>query len=101
MPSSHFFFFLKKKSKRGGRPPPIGWFGHPSIYLYIFFLAFSYFLGFFFCFLRKNVMGHFGNNKAKWVKLPQFKTLGGGVKCHFLNFGGKSENRWILQGGKM
>jgi hypothetical protein len=24
-----------------------------------------------------------------------------GVKCHFLNFGGKSENRWILQGGKM
>jgi hypothetical protein len=24
-----------------------------------------------------------------------------GVKCHFLNFGGKSENEWILQGGKM
>jgi hypothetical protein len=45
-------------------------------------------------------MGHFGNNKAKWVKLPQFETLGRGVKCHFLNFGGKSENRWILQGVK-
>jgi Na+/H+ antiporter NhaC len=23
-----------------------------------------------------------------------------GVKCHILNFGGKSENRWILQGVK-
>jgi hypothetical protein len=24
-----------------------------------------------------------------------------GVKCHFLNFGGKSENEWILHTGKM
>jgi hypothetical protein len=24
-----------------------------------------------------------------------------GVKCHFLNFGSKSENMWILQEGKM
>jgi hypothetical protein len=58
MSSSHFFK-KKKKSKQGGQPPPMGWFGHPSIYLYIYFLAFSYFLGFFFCFLRKNVMGAF------------------------------------------
>jgi hypothetical protein len=55
----HIFLKKKKKSKRGGWPPPMGWFGHPSIYLYIYFLAFSYFLGFFFCFLRKNVMGAF------------------------------------------
>jgi hypothetical protein len=75
MPSSHFFF-QKKKSKRGGQPPPMGWFGHPSIYLYIFF-GFFLFFRIFFCFLRKNVMGHFGNNKVKWVKLPQFETLGG------------------------
>jgi hypothetical protein len=24
-----------------------------------------------------------------------------GVKCHILNFGGKSENEWILEGGKV
>jgi hypothetical protein len=52
MPTSHFFKKNKKKSKRGGQPPPMGWFGHPSIYLYIF-LAFSYFLGFFLFFKKK------------------------------------------------
>jgi hypothetical protein len=74
MPSS--LFFLKKNNPNevashhlwGGLATPT--------YIYIFFLAFSYFLGFF-CFLRKKVMGHFGNNKVKWVKLPQFETLGG------------------------
>jgi hypothetical protein len=76
------------------------WGGQPPQHIFIYFFGFFFFFRIFFCFLRKNVMGAFGNNKAKWVELPQFETLGG-VKCHFLNFGGKSENRWILQGGKM
>jgi hypothetical protein len=33
------------------------------------------------------------------VKLLQFESFGR-VKCHILNFGGKSENGWILQGVK-
>jgi hypothetical protein len=64
---------------RGGRPPHLawGWFGHPqagsrggrttpkaqgggSVFFFFFFL-----------------WGHFGNKKAKWVKLSQFESLGG------------------------
>jgi hypothetical protein len=48
-----------------------------TAYIYIFFLVFSYFLGFFLFFKKKCDGGYFGNNKAKWVKLPQFETLGG------------------------
>jgi hypothetical protein len=95
----HQFSFFKKKKIQTGWPATTYRVVWPPQHIFIFF-GFFLFLGFFFCFLRKNVMGHFGNNKVKWVKLPQFETLGG-VKCHFLNFGGKSENRWILQGGKM
>jgi hypothetical protein len=58
MPSSHFIF-LKKKNPNGVAGHHL-WGGLVTpIYIYIFFLAFSYFLGFFFCFLRKNVMGAF------------------------------------------
>jgi hypothetical protein len=65
MPSSYFFFKKKKiqkkeeNAKQGGRPAHREWFGHPSIYLYIF-LVFSslFFFGFFF-FKKKNVMGAF------------------------------------------
>jgi hypothetical protein len=62
------------QAKRGGRPPPIGWFGHPIIYLYIF-LVFPSFFGFKKK-KKKKVMGEFGNKKAKVVKLPQFESLG-------------------------
>ena len=40
-------------------------------------------------------MGILGEKKVKVVELPQFESLGR-VKCHILNFGGKSENGWIL-----
>jgi hypothetical protein len=42
------------QAKRGGRPPAMGWFGHPSIFFWIF--SFFFFL---FFFLKKNVMGAF------------------------------------------
>jgi hypothetical protein len=76
------------------RPPPDrptwGWPNHPRpnrvaghhlwggsatptyIYIYFFF--------FFFLKKKKDVMGHFGNKNVKWVKFPQFESLG--VKCH-------------------
>jgi hypothetical protein len=58
MPSSHFF--LKKKKNPNGVTSHHLWGGLATpAYIYIYFLAFSYFLGFFFCFLRKNVMGAF------------------------------------------
>jgi hypothetical protein len=82
----------------------MGWFGHPSIYLYIFFLAFSYFLGFFFfffLFFKKKCDGAIlGIIRSNGLNCHNLK-LWGGVKCHFLNFGCKSGNRWILQEGKM
>jgi hypothetical protein len=60
MPSAHFFLKKKiqktKKQKIGGRPPLMGWFGHPSIYLYIF-LVFFFFWNFFL--EKKKVLGAF------------------------------------------
>jgi hypothetical protein len=60
----HNFFKKKKKIQKktkkqetGGRPPPMGWFGHPSIYLYIFL---GFFFGIFFLEKRKKkVLGAF------------------------------------------
>jgi hypothetical protein len=76
MPSSHFF--LNKKKNQNGVAGHHLWGGLATpAYIYIFFfLVFSYFLGFFLFFKKKCGGGHFGNNKAKWVKLPQFETLG-------------------------
>ena len=71
--------------------------GHPvwprggSATLAIFFLNKIYDEGI----LRKKK-----KKKAKGIELPQFESLGG-VKCHILNFGDKSANRWIFQGDKM
>jgi hypothetical protein len=53
MPLAHLKKKSKKKNKKqGGRPPLMGWFGHPSIYLYIFLVFFLE---------KKSVGGHFGN----------------------------------------
>jgi hypothetical protein len=45
--------------------------------------------------------GILGIKRPNGLNCHNLKVLGGGVKCHFLNFGGKSENEWILQGSKM
>jgi hypothetical protein len=66
--------------------------GHP-VFCFLFWI--------FFFKKKKSARGILGINRAKWVKLPQFESLGGGVKCHILNFGGKSENEWIFQEDKV
>jgi hypothetical protein len=98
-PKCPHHIFLKRKKIQTGWPATT--YNHPSIYLYIF-LAFSYFLGFFFFlfFKKKCDGGILGIIRPNGLNCHNLK-LWGGVKCHFLNFGGKSENRWILQGGKM
>jgi hypothetical protein len=77
MPSSHFL--LKKKKIQTGWPATTYGMVRPPQHIFIYFFGFffSFFFFEFFFFLRKNVMGHFGNKKAKWVKLPQFESLGG------------------------
>jgi hypothetical protein len=75
----------------------MGWFGHPSIYLYIFLV---FFFGIFFFRKKKSVGGILGINRSNGLNCHNLKLWGGGVKCHILNFGGKSENWWILQEGK-
>ena len=97
-PNTQIFFWVI--GPRGGqttlRPlgvaePPLGqkgWPATPEIFYFLFY------------FKKKLWWGHFGNKKAKWVELLQFESLGG-VKCHILNFGGKSTNRWILQESKI
>jgi hypothetical protein len=55
----------------------------------------------FFFFLKKCDEGILGIKRPNELNGHNLKVLGGGVKCHFLNFGGKSENEWILQGSKM
>jgi hypothetical protein len=91
------------------RPPPDGWPGggrttpgqtgrpgttygvvRPPQHIFIYFFGF-FFLKFFFL-EKKNVL------EVKWVKLLQFESLRE-VKCHILNFGGKSKNGWIFQEG--
>jgi hypothetical protein len=73
----------------------MGWFGHPSIYLYIFW---GFFFGIFFL-EKKSVGGILGINRSNELNYYNLKVWG--VKCHILNFRGKSENWWILQGGKV
>jgi hypothetical protein len=51
------------QAKQGGWPHPMGWFGHPSIFLLLSF----------FFFLIKYVMGAFWE---KMVELQQFESLG-------------------------
>jgi hypothetical protein len=75
MPPSHFFLKNKKKILKNKKKPKkkneymLGWPNHP--------------IGggrpprLDFFFLKKMWWGHFGNKKVKWVKLPQFETLGG------------------------
>jgi hypothetical protein len=64
------------------------------IFIYIF-LAFSYFLGFFFFFFfflrKKSDGGILGIIKPNGLNCHNLKLWG--IKCHFLNFGGKSGNR--------
>jgi hypothetical protein len=94
-------FFKKKKSQKknkkklGGWPPPMGWFGHLSIYLYFF----RFFLFGIFFLEKKSVGGILGINRPNGLNCHNLKVWG--VKCHILNFGGKSENWWILQEGKV
>jgi hypothetical protein len=45
-------------------------------------------------------MGHFGNNKVKLVKLPQFETLGGGLSVTFLTLKAKVEIGGYFRGIK-
>jgi hypothetical protein len=52
-------FKKKKKNPNGVAGHHLGGGLATPAYIYIYFLAFSYFLGFFFCFLRKNVNGAF------------------------------------------
>jgi hypothetical protein len=73
----------------------MGWFGHPSIYLYIYLV---FFLEFFFL-EKKIARGILGINRPNGLNCHNLKVWG--VKCHILNFGGKSENGWILQGDKV
>jgi hypothetical protein len=59
-------------------------------------------LEFFFFLKKKCDEGILGIKRSNGLNFHDLKVWGGGggVKCHFLNFGGKSENWWILQGGK-
>jgi hypothetical protein len=68
--------------------------GHPNIY--IFFYIF-FFFGFFF--LKKCNGGILGINRLNGLNCHNLKVWG--VKCYILNFGGKNENWWILQRGKI
>jgi hypothetical protein len=70
------------QAKRGGQPPPRGWFGHPSIFSSSFF----WFLDFFFL----SDGGILGIKRADGLNCHNLKVWG--IKCHILNFGGKSEN---------
>jgi hypothetical protein len=95
-------FFLKKKFKKKTKKIykyMLGWPNHPigggRPPRFLFFILDFFFLK------KKSARGILGINRAKWVKLPQFESLGGGVKCHILNFGGKSENEWIFQEDKV
>ena len=65
----------------------LGWFGHPCIFLFFFLKK------------KKCDKGILGKKMSKWSNCYNLKVWGG-VKCHILNFEGKSTNRWILQGGK-
>jgi acyl-CoA synthetase (AMP-forming)/AMP-acid ligase II len=52
IPMFHVFGLSVTRTKWGGRPPPMGWFSHPSIYLYIF-LVFSSFFRIFYIYKKK------------------------------------------------
>jgi hypothetical protein len=54
--------------------------------------------GFFFLKKKKCDEGILGIKRPNGLNYHNLKVWG--VKCHFLNFGGKSENGWILQEGK-
>jgi hypothetical protein len=68
----------------------------PAYILYIFLV---FFFWNFVCLEKKNVGGILGINRSNGLNCHNLKVWG--VKCHILNFGGKSENEWILQGGKV
>ena len=91
MPLSHFLFFYFFEKKRNMQ----GWPNHPSIFLYFYFFVFVFVFLDFFKNKIKYVIG------ALWEKKGQSGWIAtiwkfGRVKCHILNFGGKSENGWIL-----
>jgi hypothetical protein len=72
----------------------MGWFSHPSIFLFfIFFMFFWIFYLFFKC--DGDILEI---NRLNGLNCHNLKVWG--IKCHILNFGGKSENEWILQGVK-
>jgi hypothetical protein len=64
MPPSTFFFKKKNPKKQ-----KMGWPATPA-YIYIFFWNF-------FCLEKKSTGGILGINRPKWIKLPQFESLGG------------------------
>jgi hypothetical protein len=51
---------------------------------------------FFWIFFFKCAGGILGISRSNGLNFHNLKVWGGGVKCHILNFGGKSENGWIL-----
>jgi hypothetical protein len=68
-------------------------------YIYIYIFGFFLFFRIFFCFLRKKCDGGIlGIIRLNGLNCHNLKLWG--FKCHFLNFGGKNENRWILRGVK-
>jgi hypothetical protein len=67
--------------------------GHPFLVFWFFFLEF-------FLKKKKNCAGNIlGINRSNWLNCHNLKVWG--VKCHILNFGGKNENGWIFQEGKV
>jgi hypothetical protein len=70
----------------------LGWPNHPIGGFFFFF--------FFWIFFFKCARGILGINRPNGLNCHNLKVWEG-VKCHILNFEGKSENEWILQGGKV
>jgi hypothetical protein len=97
-PQHNFFKKKKKKSKKKTKKQKTGW---PATlaYIYIFFWVVFFFGIFLEKKKKKSVGGILGINRSNGLNCYNLKVWG--VKCHILNFGGKSENGWILQGGKV
>jgi hypothetical protein len=81
------FFFLKKKKKIGW---PVTTYGvvRPPQHIFIYFFGF-FFLNFFL--EKKSIGGILGINRPNELNCHNLKVWG--VKCHILNFEGKSKNR--------
>jgi hypothetical protein len=87
----HFFFLPKNKKIKKTK----------KIYKYMLGWPATQFFVFLDFFLKKCARGILGINTPNGLNCHNLKVWGGGeegVKCHILNFEGKSENEWILGG---